>query len=163
MAIAVGLILLGGVVAGLAARPSSEIGDRAQAVPSRATPGHPSTGIGSSRRLPPVSASELVRARAVAARFLAGYLLFVYGRASAGSVSAATPGLRGELVYARAQLTPVERRRHPRGISLDAEGRAPGVVVVTAMIEDGGIAGYTLRVTVQGGGAGWVVSSVDAG
>jgi hypothetical protein len=106
---------------------------------------------------------ELVRARAVAARFVAGYLLFAYGHASAGSVSAATPGLRGELVHARAQLTPVERRRHPRVISLDAEGRAPGVVVVTAMIEDGGIAGYALRVTVQRSSRGWVVSSVDEG
>jgi hypothetical protein len=163
LVIVLGLIVLGAVVAGRAEKPSSQIGHRDHPAPSRTTHSHLPTHTGSSHRPPPVSAPELVRARAVAARFLAGYLLFAYGRAPAGSVSAAMPGLRGELVRDRAQLTPIERRRHPRVISLHAEGRMPGVVVVTAMIEDGGIASYALRLTVQRASGSWLVSSVDAG
>jgi hypothetical protein len=48
-------------------------------------------------------------------------------------------------------------------MSLIPEGRAPGVVVVTAVIEDGGVASYALHVTVRRGSGGWRVSGVEVG
>jgi hypothetical protein len=115
------------------------------------------------RRSYRVSASELGRARKSAARFLAGYLRFVYGRGSARSVGPATPGLQLQLTRTRAPVTPVERRRHPHVVSLAAVGQAPRVVLATALVEDGGVAFYALRITVREGPAGWLVSGVDGG
>jgi hypothetical protein len=111
----------------------------------------------------PVSAAHLAHAREAAAHFLAGYLPFAYGRASARSVRALTPGLRRQLVREPARLTPVERRRRPRVVSLQVVGEAPGVAFATAMVEDGGIAAYALRLTVQVAAGGWVVSGIDGG
>ena len=99
----------------------------------------------------------------MARKFLAGYLRFAYGRASAVSVPAVTPALRRQLKRERVQVTPVERRRHPRVVSLTALGQASGVVVATALIDDGGITNYTLRLTVRRTNRAWLVSGVDGG
>jgi hypothetical protein len=112
---------------------------------------------------PPVSAIEQHTARVVAARFLLSYLQFAYGRGSAGAVKGLTPGLRSQLITQRAQATPAERGRHPRVVSLSAVGTTPGFVVATATIEDGGIAAYRLRFTLQERAGRWLVSSVQAG
>ncbi len=95
--------------------------------------------------------------------FLAGYLPFAYGQASASSVPAVTPALRRQLRRERVQVTPVERRRRPRVVSLTALGQAPGIVVATALIDDGGIANYAMRLTVRRTSGGWLVSGVDGG
>jgi hypothetical protein len=60
-------------------------------------------------------------------------------------------------------VTPVERRRHPRLVSLTGVGRAVRVVLATALVADGGITTYALRITVREGRTGWLVSSVDRG
>jgi hypothetical protein len=117
------------------------------------TPRHPS----------PVSAAELVHVRQAASRFLESYLPFAYGGAPTPSVNSVAPGLRRQLTRERAQLTPVERRRHPRVVSLDAVGQAPTVALATAMIDDGGIASYALRLRLERGTDGWAVSAVDGG
>ena len=106
---------------------------------------------------------QLARARRVARTFLAGYLPFAYGRASAGSVWAVTPALRRELWRERVQVTPVQRRRRPRVITLTALGQAAGVVVITALIDDGGIASYAVRLTIRRTNRAWLVSRVDEG
>jgi hypothetical protein len=129
--------------------PAGSIGT----VHSPAAPRHPS----------PVSVGELPRAREAATRFLAGYLPFLYGRGSAREVDPATPGLRLQLTRTRAQVTPVERRRRPRVVSLTAVGQAPGLVLATALVKDGGVTSYALRITVREGPAGWLVSGVDGG
>jgi hypothetical protein len=72
---------------------------------------------------PPVSTAALFQARQVAARFLAGYLPFAYGRDSALAIQGITPALRRELLHQRARLTPVERRRRPRVMSLQRSAR----------------------------------------
>ena len=104
-----------------------------------------------------------MRARQVARTFLAGYLRFAYGRASASSVRAVTPALRGQLTRERAEVTPVERSRRPRVVSLTAIGRASRVVVVTALVNDGGITTYAVRLTLRRQRSGWLVSGVDEG
>jgi hypothetical protein len=42
-------------------------------------------------------------------------------------------------------------------------GQASGAVVATALIDDGGIANYALRLTVRRTSRGWLVSRVDGG
>ena len=125
----------------------------------RPAPAHPPAP----RVSPPVSAVELRAARVVAARFLVSYLQFAYGRASAGAVNAVTPGLRSQLIMQRAQVTPAARRRHPRVVSLGAVGTTPGFIVATATIDDGGIAAYRLRFTLQEQTGRWSVSGVQEG
>lgn len=105
----------------------------------------------------------MARARRVARTFLAGYLRFAYGRASAAAVRGVTPALRRQVKRERVQLTPVERRRRPRVITLTALGQAAGVVVITALIDGGGIANYAVRLTVRQASRGWLVSRVDGG
>ena len=78
-------------------------------------------------------------------------------------MEAVTPGLRSQLTRDRAQVTPAERRRHPLVVSLTTLGTTPGFVVATASIEDGGIAAFRLRLTLQEQAGLWLVSSVQEG
>jgi hypothetical protein len=111
----------------------------------------------------PVSGSNLRLATRVAGRFLRSYLKFAYGKARATSVEAVTPGLRSQLTRDRADVTPAEGARHPRVTSLQVLGTNPGFVVATAIIEDGGIAAFRLRLTLQEQAGRWLVSSVQEG
>ena len=127
--------------------------------PAAAGSPHPSP-----RRLPPpVSTAAMLQARRVAARFLAGYLPFAYGRGGALAIRGITPALRRELLGQRAQLTPVERRRRPRVVSLQTIGTTPAFVVATAVIDDGGVTTYRLRFTLEREAGRWAVSSVAEG
>ena len=153
------VLLLGAAVLALA--PIPEVGERSHRPPTRAATTR--TRRGAPPRPSPVSAAQLTRARRVAHSFLAGYLRFAYGRAPAVSVPAITPALRRQLKRERVQVTPVERRRHPRVITLTALGHASGVVVATALIDDGGIANYAVRLTVLRTNRAWLVSGVDGG
>ena len=102
-------------------------------------------------------------ARRVSARFLAGYLAFAYGRGSALAIRDTTHALRRQLLRQRAQLTPVERRRRPRVVSVQTVGTTPVFVVATAVIDDGGFARYRLRFTLSRSAGRWAVSSVEEG
>ena len=116
------------------------------------------------RRLPPPVPTAAMRdARREAERFLAGYLPFAYGRGSALAVGGVRSALRRQLLRGRARLTPVERRRRPRVVSLQTVGTTPEFVVATAVIDDGGAVTYLLRFTLQGGAGRWAVSSVEEG
>ena len=78
-------------------------------------------------------------------------------------MNAATASLRSRLVTQRARVTPAERGRRPRVVSLATVGSTPGFVVATATIEDGGVAAYRLRFTLQGHTGRWLVSGVQEG
>ena len=108
-----------------------------------------------------ISLPDLAGARSVARRFLVDYLRFVYGQAAASSVRATTPALLHELRREHAVAVPTERPRHPRVISLTAAGRQHGVVRATALVDDGGIASYAVRVTLRETRSGWLAASVD--
>jgi hypothetical protein len=111
----------------------------------------------------PVSASGLQRADLVAGRFLDTYLPFAYGRTGVEAVMAIVPELRGQLIAEHAPLTPAERRRQPRVVSLRLVGMVPGFALATASVNDGGIAAYRLRFTLQKRAAGWSVTRVLEG
>jgi hypothetical protein len=110
-----------------------------------------------------VSHSGLARARSAAKRFLAGYLRFVYRQAAASSIQATAPPLRHQLNRGQVVAVPAARRRHPRLISLTAAGRQGDVVRATALVDDGGIANYGLRLNIRRTSRGWLVSSVGEG
>jgi hypothetical protein len=76
-------------------------------------------------------------------------------------VAAVTPLLRGQLETDRVRPTLVERRRHPRVVSLQLAAQTPEVVLATAMIDDGGITTYPLHLILREGTAGWLVSRID--
>ena len=128
--------------------------------PSRAKPARPRLSPVSP---PPVSATQLHAARVAALRFLVSYLKFASGRASAGAVEADAAGLRSQLIRQRARVTPAEHGRRPQVLSLATVGSTPGFVVATAIIEDGGVAAYRLRFTLQEHTGRWLVSSVQEG
>jgi hypothetical protein len=155
---ALGVVVLNVVASALA--PTSREHHRATSAPTGTGPPSATTFAGP-RYPPPVSAGELARARGVTGQFLESYLPFLYGRASARSVAGVTPAFRRQLTRERAQLTPVERRRRPRLVSLLAAGEEQRVVLATAMVEDGGITTYALRITVPEGPGGWLVTGVD--
>jgi hypothetical protein len=109
--------------------------------------------------LPP----QLARARSAARRFLASYLRFAYGEAPASSVGAVAPALHRRLRDQRALFAPVEQRRHPRVVSLMETGQAHDVVLATALVDDGGIANYAIRIKLRDTRSGWLVSALDGG
>jgi len=159
---ATAVLLLGGAITSLTLEASTG-GEARRSTPTVHAP---------SRRLsrrplpppvrPPVSTGERL-ADGAARRFLVSYLQFAYGRASAGSMNGVTPGLRSQLIAQRAHRTPAERGRHPRVVSLATVATMPGFVVAAATIEDGGIAAYRLRFTLQEQASRWLVSSVQEG
>ena len=162
------LVVAGGALLALAAvmaalTLTAPHGDR-QRQPVRQRPGSVRVQRTSPHRLaPPVSTTAIVRARRVAERFLAGYLPFAYGRGGALAISGITSALRRQLLHKRAELTPVERRRRPRVVSLQTTATTPTFVVATAVIDDGGVTTYRLRFTLEGGAGRWLVSGVQEG
>jgi hypothetical protein len=108
------------------------------------------------RLAPPVSTTAILQARRAADRFLAGYLRFAYGRGSALAISGITPALRRQLRQNPAEVTPVERRRRPRVVSLQTTATTPTFVVATAVIDDGRVTTYRLASRSKAGqAAGW--------
>ena len=63
----------------------------------------------------------------------------------------------------RGLVTPVERQRRPRLVSLTAVARSPAAVLATALVADGGVTTYALRIMLSAGRGGWMVSSVGGG
>lgn len=160
LAIAAAGVLALNIVAS-ALTPASRERHRPSGAPARSIPGTVTPPRGVQRQPSRLPAAELARVRQAASRFLESYLPFAYGRASVQSVRALTPALRRQLTREHAQFTPVERRRHPRVVSLEAASQATRVVLATALVEDGGITTYALRLTVQMAADGWRVSGVD--
>lgn len=152
------LLLIGGVVLSALAPVSGTVpGARKRSAAVTARPrasGHAPRGASA------VSPSGLARARTVARSFAESYLAVAYGRASAGSGTGVTPAFRLELAREQPLVTPIERERHPRLVSVEAVGQAPGFVLATAWVSDGGISTYPLRFTVREGPGGWLVSDV---
>ena len=105
---------------------------------------------------PTVSVGEISAARA----FLDGYLRLVYGNPSRGRLPDATATLQRQLISRRVLVSPAQRRRHPRVVSLTAV-RSQAGWRVRAVIADGGVAEYPIALTLVRGGRGWLVSGVS--
>ena len=160
--VVVALALIGAAITALTVAPSPGTGVRRAPVPRgpvrQRTP-HPSRQRGA----PPVPAAQLRRAHDAAGRFLRTFLPFAYGRARAPAVTSVTSALRRQLAREHTHVTPAERQRHPRVVSLRLAGIMPDLVAATATVTDGGIAPYPLRFTLQRIAGRWSVSGVQAG
>ncbi len=155
------LLALAAVMAGLTL--TSLHGDRRRQPVRRRPVSRPVQLTSPHRLAPPLSATAIAGSRRVAERFLSGYLPFVYGRGGALAIRGITSTLRQQLLRKRAELTPVERRRHPRLVSLQTTATTPTFVVATARIDDGGVTTYHLRFTLEGRAGRWLVSGVQEG
>lgn len=163
VAAATALLLLAGAITSLTlqAARGREAGRSAET--ARAPARRPAAQPVPPRLRPPVSGFRLGLASRVAKRFLGSYLKFASGGAGATSVEAVTRGLRSQLLRDRAQVTPAERARDPRVVSLRVLGTNPGFVLATGSVEDGGIAAYRLRFALREEGGRWLVSDVQEG
>jgi hypothetical protein len=94
---------------------------------------------------PPPSRTNVRQAKRVARRFLAGYLPYAYGRGSARAIEGASAELRDRLAAEHPRVPAAQRRRRPRVVLLQTEGRG-----VTALVDDGAHR-YTIPLEVAGG------------
>jgi hypothetical protein len=110
----------------------------------------------------PAATGTVRSRRAICCSSWGAYVPFAYGRgcALAGPV---TPALRRQLTGERARITPVERRRRPRVVSLQVVGTTPGFVVATAIVKDEGVTASRLRFTLAMKAGRWAVFSVVEG
>ncbi len=88
----------------------------------------------------------------VARRFLTGYLAYIYGRASVAGIRDASGSLERSLEEHPPRVSLAMRGRHPHVISLAPVTAPAGAVGVSAVIDDGGVADYTIELLIRGGG-----------
>lgn len=100
-----------------------------------------------------------VQARRAARRFLTGYLALLYGRRPADQVTDITPAVRRQLADL-GRVPAAQRMRRPEVVDLKATVQAPGVVIVTASIDDGDLAVYPLVFTVEQQAGRWRVADL---
>jgi hypothetical protein len=102
----------------------------------------------------PASRVDVAASRRAARGFLAGYLPYTYGRASA--IRSATPALRRRLAAQRPRVPTGERSRTPRVVLLqsDSVGREHGEYV--ALVSDGKRQ-YSVALALKRTRAGWQV------
>jgi hypothetical protein len=120
----------------------------------------PATAPASSPRpLNAGAATEPAPARAVAERFLAGYLAYSYGHAQLGAIRDVDPRLVRSLdQQRRPRVPPAARKRHPRVTSLQLLAQARGAMQATATVSDGSGSQYPLVVYLDQRPGGWVVT-----
>lgn len=81
----------------------------------------------------------------VTRRFLAGYLAYTYGHASASNIADANPSLIRSLQARPPRVPPAARERHPRVIALQPASASAGRLGVQAVVNDGGLIDYSVH------------------
>jgi hypothetical protein len=107
----------------------------------------------------PSSANLQVAAQAARA-FVGPYLLYTYGQAQAGQISAADPTLIAQLAANPPSVPPSVRSRHPKVTSLSVSGGQAGQVAFQANVSDGTDT-YGVPLTVTREQNRWLVTSVQ--
>lgn len=155
LAIAVGLLVLTTPAASttthagrssLAARPSVEKAPLSS--PSVAGDGSSTPGL--------VSQSV----ERVARRFLAGYLAYLYGHGRVAGIRDASANLERSLGKLPPRVSLTMRTRHPHVVSLASVTAPDGAVGVSAVINDGGVADYTIDLLVSREGGRLLVTGI---
>jgi hypothetical protein len=102
-------------------------------------------------------------ARTVARRFLDGYLDHLYGHAPARAVRDTVPALSRSLAGRRLIVPPAMRSLHPRVIALGSAPAPPGLIGVSATVNDGELASYQLELILARAHGRLLVATVKAG
>ena len=99
-------------------------------------------------------------ARAAGERFLRTYIAYLYGRIGANDVQSATIDLRRALDRARVRVPPARAERSPTIVGVRTGIQHPGVVRVTATVDDGDLATYAITVLVERRDGRWLVNDL---
>jgi hypothetical protein len=92
----------------------------------------------------------------VAREFLHGYLAYIYGRARAAGVRGATPAFTHALLARPRLVPPSMRARYPRVVAV----HLVGTLVVTVIINDGGLIDYSVTLQLAYRGHRFLVSGL---
>jgi hypothetical protein len=101
---------------------------------------------------------SITEARDVGERFLRRCVAFLYGRADADELEGLSADLRRSLRRSRVRVPPARARRTPRLVRVGAVLQAPGVVQVTATIDDGDLTPYPVTAFLEFRDARWLVT-----
>jgi hypothetical protein len=101
---------------------------------------------------------SIAHARDAGERFLRSYVGFIYGRANAGELEGLSADLRRSLRRSRVRVPPARAQRTPRLVRVGAVLQAPGVVQVTATIDDGDLTPYPVTAFVEFRDGRWLVT-----
>lgn len=96
----------------------------------------------------------------VARRFLTGYLAYLYGHTGVAGIRGVSARLERSLAAHPPRVSIDMRARHPRVISLAPSAAPAGVVGVSALVNDGGVADYTVELLVSGSGGRLLVTGM---
>jgi hypothetical protein len=100
--------------------------------------------------VPSGEAGSISQAVVRAARvFLAGYLAYAYGHATASEIEDATPMLIALLAAHPPRLTPGMRDMQPRVIELRSAPASLGAIGVRAIVNDGGLIDYPVQLLIE--------------
>jgi hypothetical protein len=118
----------------------------------RAAPQETTTSIAKAARSPTPAgrptAAHSARVAPVAARvahrFLTGYLAYLYGHAPAAALTDAVPRLVRALRARPPLVPPAMRARHPRLLALRPMPAPAGMVGISALVNDGELADYSI-------------------
>lgn len=136
-------------------------GGHANPSTTAAPPPAPGPIIGTKRGpVDPLSRADRAAAARATRRFLTGYLPFLYGRATAGSVRGTTPSVLRALRRSRARVTPAQRRRHPRVAGLTVTGQTTDSAIATVTIADGGPVPYRQSLTLERRAGRWLIADL---
>jgi hypothetical protein len=139
--------------------PAPPHGDTARPAPPPADPPPPERSPGVERSVPGERKPARSLARA-ARRFLPAYLRYLYRGRLRRPLPAASRALERRLAGERLRPSPAARRRDPRVVSLRARGPAGRKAVVTALVDDGGVARYPIQLALERRRGRWVVTRV---
>jgi hypothetical protein len=122
--------------------------------PRTATRLHTSARPGA--HIPAALAASSTAEELAAREFLRGYLAYIYGRARAGEVRGATPAFTHALLTSPRRVPPTMRMRRPRIVAL----HLAGTLGVTAIINDGGLIDYPVKLQLAYRGRRLLVSGL---
>jgi hypothetical protein len=95
--------------------------------------------------------------------FLAGYLGYIYGRARASAIGGATPALLESLRSSPPRVSPGMRTRRPHVVSLRSTPARSGLLLVSAVINDGGLVDYSIGLLLAAHDGRLLVSGLERG
>ncbi len=95
--------------------------------------------------------------------FLAGYLGYIYGHAPASAIGGATPALLRSLRAPPTRVSPGMRARRPHVVALRSTPARSGPLLVSAVINDGGLVDYSIGLLLAARGGRLLVSGLEGG
>jgi hypothetical protein len=111
----------------------------------------------------PSDGAPLPTVARVSREFLAGYLAYLYGHAPAGQVDGATQALIRSLRAQPTRVSPGMRARQPRIVALHSTPALPGLFGISAVINDGGLIDYSIKLLLTSHDGQLLVSGLEGG